>query len=157
MALTSVGCTAADDARDNTSTRHDSADRGVPIYWLNGNKAADELSRTSTTGTGTMRSNDKNQSGNNGPDTSDNEYYPLTGCDHNGTEKLNSALGSSGVTVARPNSSDAGHGPLSSGFQLTATNTRPMYGLSDCFHHQWSYLNGRDAERPSDRNAHDQR
>ena len=130
--FTVVGCTEDDDARDNTSTRHDSADRGVPIYWLNGNKVADEY-QDFYDGSWDDEANDKNQSGNNGPNTSDNEYYPLTGCDHNGTEKLNSALGNSGVTVARPNSSDTGHGPLSSGFQLTATNTRPMYGLSAVF------------------------
>ena len=130
--FTVVGCTAAVDARDNTSTRHDSADRGVPIYWLNGNKVADEY-QDFYDGSWDDEANDKNQSGNNGPNTSDNEYYPLTGCDHNGTEKLNSALGSSGVTVARPNSTDSGHGPLSSGFQLPSANTRPMYGLSAVF------------------------
>ena len=32
-----------------------------------------------------------------------------------------------------PTHPDTGHGPLSSGFQLTATNTRPMYGLSAVF------------------------
>ena len=147
--FTVVGCTAAVDARDNTSTRHDSADRGVPIYWLKGNKVADDY-QDFYDGDWDDEANDKNQSGNNGPDTSDNEYYPLTGCDHNGTEKLNSALGSSGVTVARPNSSDTGHGPLSSGFQLTATNTRPMYGLSDNLHHR-GVIQRRDAEQPHDR------
>ena len=130
--FTVVGCTAAVDARDNTGTTFTNADRGIPIYWLNGNKVADEY-RDFYDGSWDDEENDKNQSGNNGPDTSDNEYYPLTGCDHNGTEKLNSALGSAGVTVARPNSTDTGHGPLSSGFQLTSTNTRPMYGLSAVF------------------------
>ena len=37
-----VGCTQDDDARDNTSTRYNSADRGVPIYWLNGDKVANQ-------------------------------------------------------------------------------------------------------------------
>ena len=37
-----VGCTEDTDARDNTETRHSSADRGVPIYWLNGIKVADD-------------------------------------------------------------------------------------------------------------------
>ena len=31
-----VGCTADDDARDNTSTTYTSTAKGVPIYWLNG-------------------------------------------------------------------------------------------------------------------------
>ena len=135
--FTVVGCTAAVDAQDNTATTFTSADRGIPIYWLNGNKVADNY-QDFYDGDWDDEANDKNQSGNNGPNTSDNEYYPLTGCDHNGTEKFISsqshALGSSaGVTVARPNSSDTGHGPLSSGFQLTATNSRPMYGLSAIF------------------------
>ena len=135
--FTVVGCTAAVDARDNTGTTFTSSNKGVPIYWLNGNKVADEY-EDFYNGSWDDEANDKNQSGNNGPDTSDNEYYPLTGCDHNGTENFISsqshALASSaGVTVARPNSSDTGHGPLSSGFQLTATNSRPMYGLSAVF------------------------
>ena len=40
--FTVVGCTDDDNARDNTSTRHNSSGRGVPIYWLNGNKVADD-------------------------------------------------------------------------------------------------------------------
>ena len=37
-----VGCTAAVDARDNTGTNTNTDGTGVPIYWLNGNKAADD-------------------------------------------------------------------------------------------------------------------
>ena len=41
--FTAVGCTSeAKDARDNTSTTYTSSDKGVPIYWLGGNKVADE-------------------------------------------------------------------------------------------------------------------
>ena len=40
--FTVVGCTSAKDARDNTSTTYTSTDKGVPIYWLNGSKVADE-------------------------------------------------------------------------------------------------------------------
>ena len=36
-----VGSTEGDDARDNTDTRYTSSDKGVPIYWLGGNKVAD--------------------------------------------------------------------------------------------------------------------
>ena len=36
-----VGSTDAVDARDNTSTTYTSADKGPPIWWLNGAKAAD--------------------------------------------------------------------------------------------------------------------
>ena len=37
-----VGCTADTDARDNTKTTYTTTDKGVPIYWLNGAKAADQ-------------------------------------------------------------------------------------------------------------------
>ena len=37
-----VGCTEDDDARDNTSTQYNNANEGVPIYWLNGDKVADD-------------------------------------------------------------------------------------------------------------------
>ena len=37
-----VGCTEDDDARDNTGTTFTSSDKGVPIYWVNGNKVADQ-------------------------------------------------------------------------------------------------------------------
>ena len=37
-----VGCTAAVDARDNTKTTYTTTDKGVPVYWLNGAKAADQ-------------------------------------------------------------------------------------------------------------------
>ena len=37
-----VGSTAAVDARDNTGTTYTNDDKGVPIYWLNGAKVADD-------------------------------------------------------------------------------------------------------------------
>ena len=37
-----VASTADDDARDNTQTTYTSSDEGVPIYWLGGNKLADD-------------------------------------------------------------------------------------------------------------------
>ena len=40
--FTVVGCTAAVYARNNTATNFTSNDKGVPIYWLGGNKAADD-------------------------------------------------------------------------------------------------------------------
>ena len=137
--FTVVGCTAAVDARDNTNTTYVSTDKGVPIYWLNGAKVADEY-EDFYDGSWDDEANDKNESGANGPNTSDNDYYPITGCNDDGTERTASgttqsyALGSSlGITVARPNSTDTGHGPLSSGFQVAQASARPMYGLSEVF------------------------
>ena len=37
-----VGSTATVNARDNTSTTHTTTAKGVPIYWLGGNKVADD-------------------------------------------------------------------------------------------------------------------
>ena len=50
-----LGCTADTDARDTTYTTYTSTDKGVPIYWLNGAKAADQY-EDFYDGTWTMRS-----------------------------------------------------------------------------------------------------
>ena len=128
-----VGCTEDVDAKDNTATTFTNSNKGVPIYWLNGNKVADEH-EDFYDGDWDDESNDKNEDGNNGPNTSDSANYPLTGCSDDGTEKISgsvsSALGNgSEVTVARPNSTGAGHGPLSSGQKITETFTRPCTGF----------------------------
>ena len=128
--FTAVGCTAAVDARDNTKTTYTTTDKGVPVYWLNGAKAADEY-EDFYDGSWDDEANDKNESGTNGLDTSLNDNWPLTGCDHDGTEEF--ALGSSQVRVGRPNSSGSDHGPLSSDSLLGASLTRPLYGLSAVF------------------------
>ena len=135
-----VGCTSAVDARDNTSTTYTSTAKGVPIYWLNGAKAADEY-EDFYDGSWDDEANDKNESGANGPDTSLPVNYPLTGCRLDGTEALTGstsrALGTAssfGSRVSRPNSSASGHGPLhSSDSAVEIVATRPMYGLSAVF------------------------
>ena len=38
-----VGCSADTDARDNTVTTYTADDDGVPIYWVAGNKVADDF------------------------------------------------------------------------------------------------------------------
>ena len=136
--FTAVGCTEAKDARDNTATTYTSSDKGIPIYWLGGNKVANQY-EDFYDGSWSNEANDKNELGANGPDTSNSNNYPVTGCGHDGTEKFltvggtpqSRSLGSSlGVAVARPNSTGTGHGPVSSGFQIASGATRPMYGLS---------------------------
>ena len=134
-----VGCTADTDARDNTSTTYISTAKGVPIYWLNGAKAADQY-EDFYDGSWDDEANDKNESGANGPDTSQSGNYPLTGCNDGGTEYFDrfnssSALAKTEVMVGRPNSSGVEHGPLSSNTALdvASTATRPMYGLSALF------------------------
>ena len=64
-----VGSTAAVDARDNTGTTYTNTDKGVPIYWLGGAKAADDY-EDFYDGDWDDEVNDKNESGTDGPDTS---------------------------------------------------------------------------------------
>ena len=133
-----VGCTADVDARDNTGTNTNTDGAGVPIYWLNGNKVADD-NADFYDGSWDDEANDKDESGNNGPDTSISDYRPMTGCNHGGREWFASGIGSRGlgasnVRVGRPNDSGAGNGPLSSSFNAEASSeSRPMYGLSQVF------------------------
>ena len=134
-----VGCTADTDARDNTKTTYTTTDKGVPIYWLNGAKAADQY-EDFYDGSWDDEANDKNESGTNGPDTSVSANRPITGCGHDGTEAFNSgnfsrALGADSVRLGQPNRSGSGDGPLSSDSATSLKSiTRPMYGLSAVFH-----------------------
>ena len=127
-----VGCTEDVDATDNTST----TGTGVPIYWLDGNKAADDYADFYD-GTWDDEANDKNELGENGPDTSQTTNYPLTGCLDDGTEAVSGSnsrgLGGSLVRLGRPNSSASGNGPLSSSSNVGNSADRPMYGLSGVF------------------------
>ena len=127
-----VGCTPDSDATANTAT----TGSGVRIYWLNGAKADDNYGDFYN-GNWDEEAADKNESGTNGPDTSNSSNYPLTGCDDDGTEDVDGgtsyALGESQVRVARPDSSAGNAGPLTSNSDTAKANTRPMYGLSQVF------------------------
>ena len=101
-----VGCTADTDARDNTSTNYTGTGtaKGVPIYWLDGTKAADEYADFYD-GSWDDEANDKNESGTNSHDTSMALNYPWTGCGHDGTEAVvvstSFALGTSVTVLVR--------------------------------------------------------
>ena len=134
-----VGCTAAVDARDNTYTTYTATDKGVPVYWLNGAKAADEY-EDFYDGSWDDEANDKNESGTDAHDTSVIINYPFTGCNHDGTESFTGstsrALGASRVRPGGLNSSVSDVGPLhhaTSAVESTTGITRPMYGLSAVF------------------------
>ena len=131
-----VGSTASVDARNNTRTRFTSDDKGVPIYWLNGQKVADEY-EDFYDGSWDDEANDKNESGNDGPDTSQLANYPATGSGHNGTASVvggvSNALDAGFVRLGTPNSTTTSDGPLSSNNITASSNTRPMYGLSPVF------------------------
>ena len=79
--FTVVGCTADVDARDNTGT----TGVGVPIYWLNGAKVADDYADFYDEDWDEEAVN-KNELGANGRNTNNSGNYPITGCDHDGTE-----------------------------------------------------------------------
>ena len=131
--FTVVGCTQAVDARDNTGTTHTSTDRGAPIYWLKGNKVADQY-RDFYDGSWDDEVNDKDESGTNGLDTAVLTNSPWTGCEDDGTEAMfassSQALGKNSVRLGQPNSVD---GPLSGVGGGTSTDNRPMYGISPVF------------------------
>ena len=133
-----VGCTRSAEAPGNTRTIYTTSDKGVPIYWLNGAKAADDY-EDFYDGSWDEEANDKNESGTDGPDTSQSANRPWTGCDNDGTRILGGLidddyLGDSfSVRVGRPNASGSGNGPLSGDTSYSPANTRPMYGLSEIF------------------------
>ena len=92
-----VGSTNSVDARDNTSTTYTSSNKGVPIYWLRGNRVADEY-EDFYDGTWDSRSG-KNQSG--GGFSASSKIW--TGSLDNG-RAANQSLGTgSSVKVARLN------------------------------------------------------
>ena len=130
-----VGSTAAVDARDNTSTTYTADDKGVPIYWLGGNKVAGDYEEFYD-GEWDDEANAKDESGNN-RSTSGDADYPFTGSEHNGTEDSfqgsSRALGAPVVRVGRPNDAGSNNGPLSSSTNSAFTETRPLYGLSAVF------------------------
>ena len=137
-AFRAVGCTAAVDARDNTATTYTTTDKGVPIYWLNGAKAADQY-EDFYDGSWDDEANDKNESGTDAHDTSQNVNWPWTGCDHDGTEAVTGvdsfALGTNIVDarVGRPNFSLSGYGPLNGQTNRSNSQDSPLYGLSEVF------------------------
>ncbi len=129
-----LGCTATVDARDHTGTTYTSADKGVPIYWLDGNKAADEY-EDFYDGSWDEEATGKNESGTNVSFPPPGVQRPHTGCGHDGTESFfgsaSYALGTLTVRSGRPNA--AGQGPLSSTSGADRSGTRPFYGLSAVF------------------------
>ena len=130
-----VGCTADVDARDNTSTTYTSSDKGVPVYWLNGNKAADDY-EDFYDGSWDDETNPTNESG-TARNLSGTSNGPFTGCGHDGTEAFSGsdsrALGESFVRYGIPNSTDSTQGPLNSDQAATSGTPRPFYGLSPVF------------------------
>ena len=128
-----VGSTEDMDARDNTGTTYTSSDKGVAIYWLGGNKAADDYEDFYD------ESWDEEASMKNESGTAESGVSAWTGSDHDGTESFNNndntsrALGNSNNAWVRLGRTDsASHGPLS-GATAARNNNRRIYGLSGVF------------------------
>ncbi len=120
--FTVVGSTADDDARDNTMT----TGTGVPIYWLNGSKVADDYPDFYD-GSWDDEANPRRRGG--------DVRYPhngnvWTGSADNGTAFTSHELGKSAIIFAGLNTSA---GPLNSTYTTAPANTFPYYALSQVF------------------------
>ena len=131
-----VGSTEDVDARDNTSTTYTSSDKGVPIYWLDGNKVVDDY-EDFYDGDWDEETTLKNESGTTKTATGTTTVW--TGSNHDGTEAtafgFSNALGSNPARTGRPGTSTTA-GPLTSTgtvANVANTETRRMYGLSSVF------------------------
>ena len=117
------------DARQHTDTTWTETDRGVPIYWLNGARVADDYADFYD-GTWADEANPTNDVG---EPHSLADPAPWTGTDHDGTELFDGAasraVGQSIVGVGAPGSSASGAGPLKGGTWFAKTEERPLYGL----------------------------
>ena len=121
--------TAGGDARLFTDTTWTSTDLGVPIYWVNGARVADNYQDFYD---GTWADEANPMSGFGAP-RSLASTAPWTGSGHDGTELLDGgasrAVGQSMVGVGALNSAVTGAGPLSGGGTFASTEERPVYGL----------------------------
>ena len=131
-----VGCTAAVDARDHTYTTHTATAPGVAIYWLDGNKAADDYGDFYD-GDWDEEATGKNESGTDVSFPVNLSEHPFTGCDHDGTEEFSGstsrALGATLVRQGDPNGGGSAIGPIDGNRTNGTTVTGPFYGLSPVF------------------------
>ena len=118
------------DARDNTYTTYTSSDKGVPIYWLNGNKVVDQY-EDFYDGSWDEEANRKDEDGNA---SSPNQVW--TGSNDSGAEAFagttSRALGKEFVALGTLN--HASLGPVGNSAANGGKNgSRPFYGLSAVF------------------------
>ena len=137
-----VGSTEAVDARDITFTRYTNSDKGVPIYWVNGTKVADDYEDFYD---GSWDNRNPGRQSNGDQKTFTVHDYVFTGSFRDGT-KFDSGFsntaplgGGSGLylgeaIVAEPKIGRV-IGPSSVGSFTTelTSNTHPFYGLSPIF------------------------
>ena len=127
-----LGSTRVTDARDHTGT----TGVGVPIYWLNGAKIADNYADFYD-GTWDEEAQGRRESG--VVVNLSSTWQIWTGSTHQGTELIGAgnnsrALGPSSpnnlVGVGKPNSTTSGHGPLA-GETADKNGSKAVYALSD--------------------------
>ena len=129
-----VGCTNSTNATANTNTR--AADTSVPIFWLNGAKAADDYDDFyDGSWDNEAEEADRDEFGINSVVTGQALGYIFTGCEHDGTKAgtggTSRPLGAAAVRIGILDSADGG--PLSSNASTPKTSTQPFYGLSPIF------------------------
>ena len=117
------------DARLITDTTWDETDRGVPIYWLNGARVADDYADFYDG----VWADEANPTNDIGEPHSLADPAPWTGTDHDGTELFDGAasraVGQSTVGVGGLGSSAVGASPLNGAAAFARTENRPIYGL----------------------------
>ncbi|WP_420622309.1 fibronectin type III domain-containing protein [Candidatus Poriferisodalis sp.] len=123
--FTVVGSTDDDDARDNTATTYTNTAKGLPIYWLNGSKVADDY-EDFYDGTWDDEANSRNRGGNLSFPANGEVW---TGSNSNGTAAT-AALGDSSVRFGRLNGTGD---PLNANGTYTDTRQLPYYALSEVF------------------------
>ena len=121
---------------DNTGTTYTSSDKGVPIYWLGGNKVADDY-EDFYDGDWDEEASTRDEAGSY-RDVHWGESYPLTGCKRDGTEAFESgtsaALGNAGGNDSRigvPDVPGREIGPIEGSWTSEQWYQRPLYGLSE--------------------------
>ena len=126
---TALVSTPGADARQITDTTWDESDRGVPIYWLNGARVADDYADFYDG----VWADEANPTNDIGEPHSLADPVPWTGTDHDGTELFDGnasrAVGQSTVGVGAPGSTANNAGPLNGAAAFTSTEDRPLYSL----------------------------
>ena len=143
-----VASTADDDARDNTGTAYTSSNPGVPVYWLDGDKIADDYAdfydgTWDAEYTATDESGEAYDDGGmgvgvwTGTDDDGTEYHDPPGIGA-GPRGLGTAT-NRGPQLGQINTSNdtdmdaTKPNPLNSGGVNPASNLFPLYGLSEVF------------------------
>ena len=121
-----IASTAAVDARSHTATTHTANEAGVPIYWLGGDKVADDYSDFYDGG---WDSNSPRQESGTAVSTS---VEVFTGSNNDGTQAANQYLGAieNQIRIGKPGTSGQ---ELDGGASRPGTQELGAYGLSGVF------------------------